>query len=279
MKDVGPGGDKGLVRVWTTSSGDLESGDSLVNRILPRDRTSEDDGDVDFWEQPTDRIPVYFFSAGFPKATSVVPLYPGPATTKVKWRSSSVSCKCRGVAEVNTNVGGLEPVVLFTVAKENAGLFITGAGVDGVVALVVPNALKGVDVVLNTLPFVSGLGPGLEVSCLGATNRCVPVEVPRVVEVEDGKIVHESNPPASLFVAKSSGAAGAARSSCRCLLRDKGSACSRTGHTKCRRVTLYGVAGPAISVTRLSARHQRTTQTSGFELQMWRILFDADVSI
>lgn len=90
------------------------------------------------------------------------------------------------------------------VAKENVGLFVAGAGVDGV-AVVVPNALTGVDVVPNALPFVSGLGPGLETSCLGAGNENKSGEVPAVagvVEFEDGKVIFWSDPPPGLLKLK-----------------------------------------------------------------------------
>jgi hypothetical protein len=81
------------------------------------------------------------------------------------------------------------------------GWFVAGAGVGGVV----PNALTGVDVVPNALPFVCGLGPGLEGSCLGAAKESVPCELPvvaGVVELVDGKVTFVSNPPPGLFAVK-----------------------------------------------------------------------------
>lgn len=123
-----------------------------------------------------------------------------------------------GVTGVNTNAGGLEPVVPFVVGvvvvevvevpgvletlKENAGLFVTRPGVDAVVLLVGPNALTGVDVVPNALPFVNGLGVGIEPSCLGTGNENAPCEVPvfaGVVEFVDGNAAFGSDPPAGLF--------------------------------------------------------------------------------
>lgn len=169
---------------------------------------------IGFGEQPTNQIPVYFFSAGFPNvnaggpnpnAAGVVPFCPGPDAPKLNGDPVPPPVDVEGVTGVNTNAEGLEPVVPFVVVEGNVGLFIAGAGVDCVVVVVVPNALTGVDVVPNTLPFASGLGPGLEASCLGAANGCVPVEVPGVVEVEGGKVVHESDPPTGLFAAKLNG--------------------------------------------------------------------------
>ena len=55
-------------------------------------------------------------------------------------------------------------------------MFTVVAGVDCVVVVGVLNALTDIDVVPNALPFVGGLGPGLESSCFGAANGCVPVE-------------------------------------------------------------------------------------------------------
>lgn len=119
-----------------------------------------------------------------------------------------------GVTGVNTNAGGLEPVVPFVVGvvvveavevpgvlemlKENAGLFVTGPGGDVVVLLVGPNALTGVDVVPNALPFANGLGTGIEPSCLGAGNENAPCEVP-VFAFVGGKATFGSSPPAGLF--------------------------------------------------------------------------------
>ena len=99
------------------------------------------------------------------------------------------------------------PVVSFVVVfvvpgvldklKENVGLSVAVAGVDDVVG----NALTGVVVVPNT--FLSGLGPGLEVSCLGAASEKIPGGMPvvaGVVEVTEGKATFGSAPPAGLFV-------------------------------------------------------------------------------
>ena len=89
--------------------------------------------------------------------------------------------------------------------KGNVGLFVAGAGVDGVVAVVVvvvPNALTGVDVIPNALPFVNGLGPGLDASCLGAAVENMPCEAPvfaGMVEFADGKATFGSDPPTGLF--------------------------------------------------------------------------------
>jgi len=85
--------------------------------------------------------------------------------------------------------------------KLNAGLF-AGAGVDVVVVVVPLNALTGADIVPNAVPFVRGVGPGLEASCFGAANENVLGEVPvvaGVVEFKDGKLTFKSDPPAGLF--------------------------------------------------------------------------------
>jgi hypothetical protein len=169
---------------------------------------------IGFGEQPTNQIPDYFFSVGFPNvnaggpnpnAAGVAPFCPDPDAPKLNGDLAPPPVDGKWVTGVNTNAEGLEPVVPFVVVEGNVGLFIVGAGVDCAVVVFVPNALTGVDVVPNTLPFASGLGPGLEASCLGAANGCAPVEVPGVVEVEDGKAVHESDPPAGLFAAKLNG--------------------------------------------------------------------------
>jgi len=84
--------------------------------------------------------------------------------------------------------------------KGNVGLFV--AGVDGVVVEVVPNALTGVDVIPNALPFVNGLGPGLEASWLGAADEKMPCEVPVFA---DGKAAFRSDPPTGLLPKLNSG--------------------------------------------------------------------------
>jgi hypothetical protein len=79
------------------------------------------------------------------------------------------------------------------------------AGVDNVVVVVVGNALTGIVVAPNTVSFLNGLGPGLEVSCLGAVSEKTPGEVPvvaEVVELMDGKTTFGSVPPAGLFALK-----------------------------------------------------------------------------
>jgi len=111
------------------------------------------------------------------------------------------------------NADGLESVVPFVVLEavvvlgvldtpnEDMGLFVTGAGVGCVVG----NALTGADVIPNALPFANGLGPGLEVSCLGAPNDNTPGETPGVAGMlgpADGKVSFMSEPPAGLLAAK-----------------------------------------------------------------------------
>lgn len=92
--------------------------------------------------------------------------------------------------------------------KKSAGLSVAGAGVDNVVVVVVAvvgNTLTGAVVVPNTVPFLNGLGPGLEASCLGAASEKILGEVlvvAGVVEVVDGKATLESVPPAGLFTPK-----------------------------------------------------------------------------
>ena len=114
---------------------------------------------------------------------------------------------------VNTNWDDLEPVVSFVVVvpgafgglKENVGLSVAGAGVDGVVAVVVENTLTGAGVVPNTVPFLSGLGPGLEVSCLTVASEKALGEVPvptAVFKVVGGKATFRSVPPTGLFPPK-----------------------------------------------------------------------------
>ena len=61
--------------------------------------------------------------------------------------------------------------------KESTGLFVVGVGVDSVA----PNAPAGANVVSNALPFVGGLGLGLEGSCPGASGGDIPSEVPVIV--------------------------------------------------------------------------------------------------
>lgn len=161
---------------------------------------------------------IYFFSAGFPdvnwlcapnpNAAGVIPFCPCPVAPKLNGDADPPPVD-EGVGGVNVNTGGLEPVISFVVAVvegvlEENSLFIAGAGMDGVV----PNALTGVDVVPNALPFVSGLGLGLEGSCLGAANESVPCEpsvVAGMTEFVDGKAAFGSGPPASLFAAKLNG--------------------------------------------------------------------------
>jgi len=149
-----------------------------------------------------------------PNAAGVGLFCPCPVTPK--WNGDPVPppVDVEGVTGVNTNVGCLEPVVPFVVVvpgvlgapKGNTGLFVAGAG--GVMVVLVSNALTGVDVVPNALPFVSGLGPGLGASCLGAANGSMPCEVPvfaGVVEFVEGKAAFGSDPPAGLFAAKLNG--------------------------------------------------------------------------
>ena len=107
---------------------------------------------------------------------------------------------------MNTNCVGLEPVASFVAVvvvpeklKEAAGFSVTGVGLDGVV--VIENALTGVGIVPNALPFLSGLGPGLEVSCLGVEDGKIPGEVP-VPEEVDGNESFRSEPPDGLFAPK-----------------------------------------------------------------------------
>ena len=94
-----------------------------------------------------------------PNAAGVVPFCPCPVAPKLNGDAGPPPVDVEGVTGVNTNGDGLEPVVplvevvvagVLETLKENAGLFVAGAGVD----CVVPNALIGVDVVPNALPFV-----------------------------------------------------------------------------------------------------------------------------
>lgn len=144
-----------------------------------------------------------------------MPVCPCPIVAKLNGEGPPPPVDVEGVTGVNTNGDGLEPVVSFVVVvlvlgvfeklKGNVGLSVAVAGVDGAVVVVVGNALTGVVVVPNTVPFLSGLGPGLEVSCLGAAGEKIPVEVlgvAVVVEVMDGKATFGSVPPAGLFAPK-----------------------------------------------------------------------------
>jgi len=111
-----------------------------------------------------------------PNAAGVVPFCPCPVAPKLNGDPVPPPVDVEGVTGVNTNEDGLgatgsfvvlEVAVLLGVLgmpKENGGLSVGGAGVDGVVVVVLLNALTGIGVVPNALPFISGLGPGLEVS-------------------------------------------------------------------------------------------------------------------
>ena len=149
------------------------------------------------------RLPreIYFFSSAFPNVNC-----PCPGAAKLNGEVTPPPVDVEGVTGVNTNGAGLEPVASFVVvvvvpekSKGTAGLSVTGVGLDGVV--VIENALTGVDVVPNALPFLRGLGPGLEVSCLGVEDGKIPGEVPVIAEV-DGKESFRSDPPAGLFAPK-----------------------------------------------------------------------------
>jgi len=151
-----------------------------------------------------------------PNAAGVAPFCPCPPAPKSNGDPVPFPIDVEGVTGVNTNVGGLGPVVpsvpveevvaaeeVLEAPKENVGLFIAGAGVGGVA--VVPNALTGVGVVPNRFPLVVWFTPGLKVSCLGAGNEKVLGEVPVVAEVVkfgDGKVTFESDPPAGLLILK-----------------------------------------------------------------------------
>ena len=79
----------------------------------------------------------------------------------------------------------------FDKLKEIVFLSVTGAAVDGVVAVVVEKALTGASVVPNTVPFLSGLGPSLEASCLAVASEKAPGELPvttAVFRVVGGKV-------------------------------------------------------------------------------------------
>ena len=170
-----------------------------------------------------------YFSSGFPNANvpwlgapkpnaaGVIPFCPCPIPPKLNGEVAPPPVEVEGVTGVNMNwEGGLELVVSFVVVavlgvfaklKENVGLSLAGAGVDGVevVVVVVGNALTGVVVGPNTLPFLSGLGSGFEASCLGAASEKTPGELPVVTGVAglvEGKATFGSDPPAGLFVAK-----------------------------------------------------------------------------
>ena len=145
-----------------------------------------------------------------PNALGVAPFCPCPVAPKLNGELAPPPVDVEGVTGVNTNVGGLGPVgpFVFVVVeavvvpgvletKGDVGLFVAGAGVG--VMVLEPNALTGVDVVPNTLPFVSGLGPGLEASCFGASEN-TPGDVP-LVGFKDGKVTFESDPPPGLLTA------------------------------------------------------------------------------
>lgn len=144
-----------------------------------------------------------------PYPAGVAPFCPCPVAPKLNGDAVPPPVDVEGVTGVNVNTGGFEPVVPFVVfvpgvletLKGNAGLFVAGAGMDGVV----PNALTGVDVVPNALPFVIGLGPGLGACCSGAEDEKTPCEVPvfpGMVEFADGKAAFRSDPPPGLFAPK-----------------------------------------------------------------------------
>jgi len=146
-----------------------------------------------------------------PNAAGVVPFCPCPVAPKLNGDVAPPPVDVEGVTGVKTNGEGLKPVAPFVVEvvvagglgalKENVGLFVAGVGMDGVV----PNALTGVDVVPNALPFADRPGPGLKPSCLGALSENIPCEVPVVVglvEFVDGKVTFWSDPPAGLFAEK-----------------------------------------------------------------------------
>lgn len=176
-------------------------------------------------KQPGYQRSIYFFSSGFqfandpwfgapkPNAAGVIPFCPCPIAPKLNGEVTPPPVDVEGVTGVNVNGDGLGPVPSFVVVvvvpgvfeklKENAGLSVAGAGVDGVV--VVGNVLAGVDIGSNALPFLNGLGPGLEVSCFGARDEKILGEVPvvaGVVNVVDGKATFGSDPPAGLFTPK-----------------------------------------------------------------------------
>jgi len=174
---------------------------------------------------PENQRSSHFFSSGFanenppwfgapkPNAAGVIPVCPCPIVVKSNGEATSPPVDIEGVTGVNTNWGGLGPVVSFAVVvpgvfgglKENIGLSVAGAGADDVVVVAVENALTGIVGIPNTVPFLSGLGPGLGVSCLGVASEKTPGEVPvvtGVVEFVDGKATFESVPPTGLFAAK-----------------------------------------------------------------------------
>ena len=111
-----------------------------------------------------------------PNAAGVVPFCPCLVTPKLNGDPVPPPIDVEGVTGVNTNEDGLDVAGLFVVLgvamllgvlgmpKENGGLFVGGAGEDGIVVVVLLNALTGIGVVPNALPFISGPGPGLEVS-------------------------------------------------------------------------------------------------------------------
>lgn len=166
----------------------------------------------------------YFFSSGFPNenapgfgapkpnAAGVVPFCPCAIPEKLNGEAAPPPVDVEGVTGVNINGDAFEPVVSFVVVvlgvfgklKENVGLSVAGTGVGRVVEVevVMGNALVGVVVAPNTLPFLNGLGPGLEVSSLEGVNEKTPGEVPVVAGVVDGKATLGSDAPGGLFVVK-----------------------------------------------------------------------------
>lgn len=177
--------------------------------------------------RPANQTQLYFFSSGFPNgnapwlgapkpnAAGVVPFCPCPIPEKLNGEAGPPPVDVDGVTGVNTNGDDLEPVVWFVAVavfvvpgvfeklKENVGLSMAGAESDVVVVAVVAtgNALTGVVVAPNTLPFLNGLGPGLEVSCFGGASEKgeVPVVAGVVEEVLEGKATFGS---VGLFAAK-----------------------------------------------------------------------------
>ena len=129
-----------------------------------------------------------------PNAAGVVPFCPCPGAPKLNGDPVPNPADSEGVTGVNVNEDGLESVVPFVVpgGLETPKEFVAGVG------CVVGNALTGAGVIPNALPFASGLGPGLEASCLGATNWKVPV-VAEMLGPGDGKETFESDPSAGLL--------------------------------------------------------------------------------
>lgn len=145
-----------------------------------------------------------------------MPFCPDPTAPKLNGEGTPPPADVEGVTGVKTNWVGLGFVVsvvaVVVVAvpevlgklKENVGLSVAGVGVgvDAVTVVVAGNALTGVVVAPNTLPFLKGLGPGLETSCLGAAKEKTPGEVPVVTGVVEGKATFWSDPAAGLFPGK-----------------------------------------------------------------------------